>query len=96
MFLQREGGEVCESFFLGRTLTPLVGDKPAIVWDEEKEKTPIRQTGCFEKKEKGGGKETLLLDDLVLIGALLFLLGEGLDEESVLVLLAVLMLLTGV
>ena len=95
-FLQSERATVCESVLPGRALTPLIGDTPAIVWVEENKEIPIRQTGSFEEKAKGGGKEKLPLDDLVLIGALLFLLGEGLDEESVLVLLAVLMLLTGV
>ena len=47
----------------------------------DKAKTAERRAGAYE-------------DGLVLIGALLFLLGTGLDEESVLVLIAVLVLLT--
>ena len=47
-----------------------------------------------QEKEKNEKKKSELSDEFTLIGALLFLLGTGLDSESVLVLLTILILIT--
>lgn len=71
----------------GRRLTPLLGGEAGGVTLE----------GCetAEKASASGGFEAVRKDDeLILLGVLLFLLGSGIDEETLLVLLCMLILLT--
>ena len=71
----------------GRRLTPLLGG----------EEGGVTLEGCktAEKASASAINEAVRKDDeLILLGALLFLLGSGIDEEALLVLLCMLILLT--
>ena len=75
--------------FDGQKLAPILrGEEGGVMFEREKEKVAITMAEPAKAAERGNG------EDLILIGCVLFLLGTGLDEESVLVLLAVLILLS--
>ncbi len=86
--------------FIGYLLAPLYREDAVPVisasdggdGDAAREAAAVLEKTGIEKDEVK--KQSDLYDELTLIGALLFLMGTGLDSESVLVLLAVLILLT--
>ena len=72
--------------FEGQKLAPLLsrGEESAVA-----DKQTLAKAESSEERKPIGDKS-----DLVLIGTLLFLLGTGLDEESVLIMLTLLILLS--
>lgn len=83
--------------FLGYLLVPLYRFEGVTFIPAEREERPATRGETAETVAASSGEareKTALSDELILAGALLLLLGAGLDTESVLVLIAVLALLT--
>ncbi len=72
----------------GQKLTPMLrGEKETFMFEQ-------RETPTAEEVSASHANDTPSGEDLMLIGALLFLLGSGLSEESALLLIASLFLLS--